>query len=264
MLMPVAVYDDFAWFYHRYWNEEFHSLALPILERIWLPHVPPGAHILDLCCGTGYLDRILTERGYSVTGVDASPEMLAYARAEAPLAHFEIADVTTFQTPVAFDAAVSTFDSFNHLLSLGDLRAAFRHAAAALKPGAPFAFDVLHEAAYQSRWGESFVIRRDDHLLTITGAAFDFRTSLAQCTITMFRLLDNAWRRGDVTIHERCHSPEEIHSALEDAGFTNITPHPAPEQGMSGDIGKGRVFYLCGKGASACPDRRKRLSHNKY
>ena len=33
----MATYDDFAWFYNRYWNEEFHGLALPILERIWLP-----------------------------------------------------------------------------------------------------------------------------------------------------------------------------------------------------------------------------------
>ena len=23
----MALYDDFAWFYNRYWNEEFHSLA---------------------------------------------------------------------------------------------------------------------------------------------------------------------------------------------------------------------------------------------
>ncbi len=39
----MAAYDDFAWFYNRYWNEEFHALAFPILERIWLPRVPPAA-----------------------------------------------------------------------------------------------------------------------------------------------------------------------------------------------------------------------------
>ena len=40
-IASMALYDDFAWFYNRYWNEEFHSLAFPILERIWLPRVPP-------------------------------------------------------------------------------------------------------------------------------------------------------------------------------------------------------------------------------
>ena len=45
----MALYDDFAWFYNRYWNEEFHSLAFPILERIWLPRLAPKGRILDVC-----------------------------------------------------------------------------------------------------------------------------------------------------------------------------------------------------------------------
>src|SRR5213079_3120439 len=72
---PMAVYDDFAWFYHRYWNEEFHSAAFPILERIWLPRLPARAHILDICCGSGYLAGLLTDRGYRVTGFDLSSAM---------------------------------------------------------------------------------------------------------------------------------------------------------------------------------------------
>src|SRR6516165_10160567 len=31
----MAAYDDFAWFYHHYWADEFHHLAVPVLERIW-------------------------------------------------------------------------------------------------------------------------------------------------------------------------------------------------------------------------------------
>jgi len=68
--LQMAAYDYFAWFYNRYWNEEFHSLAFPILERIWLARLPEAARILDACCGTGYLAGILAERGYKVTGVD--------------------------------------------------------------------------------------------------------------------------------------------------------------------------------------------------
>ena len=39
----MAPYDDFAWFYNRYWNGEFHSLAFPILQRIWLDRVASRA-----------------------------------------------------------------------------------------------------------------------------------------------------------------------------------------------------------------------------
>ena len=80
----MAAYDDFAWFYDRYWNEEFHGAAFPILERIWLARVADGARILDVCCGTGRLAALLEARGYLVTGVDASQEMIRHARQNAP------------------------------------------------------------------------------------------------------------------------------------------------------------------------------------
>lgn len=240
----MAVYDDFAWFYQRYWNEEFHSLAFPILERIWLPRVPVAARILDVCCGTGYLAGLLAERGYRVDGIDASAAMIAYARERVPTAAFHVVDAARFRLPAQYDAAVSTFDSLNHLLPPGALEAAFRNTAAALKPGALFAFDMLLEEAYRTHWGESFALVRDDHVLTITGAAFDCRSRLARCTITMFRLLEGAWRRSDVMVEERCYTPEEIEGALRRAGFGEICCYDANDLGMGEQLGEGRTFYV--------------------
>jgi SAM-dependent methyltransferase len=240
----VACYDDFAWFYNRYWSEEFHSAAFPILERIWLDRLPPAAHILDVCCGTGYLAALLAARGFRVTGFDISREMLAYARAGAPAAQFFVADAANFHLGRAYDAAVSTFDSLNHLLDPAGLQAAFRNIAAALRPGGLVAFDMLLDEAYQARWGESFALVRDDHLLTITGAAFDPHSRRARIAVTMFRLLEGAWRRSDVMIEERCYSPEEISSALEAAGFGEVLCYDAGDLGMAGQLGDGRTFLV--------------------
>jgi SAM-dependent methyltransferase len=240
----LSAYDQFAWFYSRYWNGEFHDLAFPILERIWLPRVPAGARILDLCCGTGCLAAILSERGYAVTGVDASAEMIRYARRDAPAAEFHVADAACFQVQPRHDAAVSTFDSLNHILSPLDLAAAFRNTAAALKPGAPFAFDMLLEEAYQTHWGEAFALVRDDHLLAITGAGYDFRSCLAQCRVTMFRLLDGAWQRFDTEVRERSYTPAEIDAALDGAGFGQTNCYDARDLGMGGQLGVGRVFFV--------------------
>jgi SAM-dependent methyltransferase len=240
----MALYDDFAWFYNRYWNEEFHSLAFPILERIWLARIAPPARILDVCCGTGYLAGLLVTRGYSVLGIDTSATMIQNARENVPAAEFQVSGAAQFQLPAEFDAAVSTFDSLNHILTPAELQAAFRSTAAALKRGAPFAFDMLLEKAYQTHWGESFALVREDHLLTITGAGYDFRSRLACCRITMFRLLDGVWRRSDVQIQERCYTPEEIDEALRHAGFGDIYCCGSRELGMAGDLGEGRVFYV--------------------
>jgi SAM-dependent methyltransferase len=243
----MAEYDDFAWFYHRYWNEEFHGLAFPILERIWLARVPAGVRILDVCCGTGYLAALLADRGYSVTGVDASAEMIRYARATAPTAEFHIADAAAFQLPQVFGGAVSTFDSLNHLLTLEALQAAFRNTAAALQPGALFAFDMLMDEAYRTHWGDSFALVRDDHALTITGSHYDARHQAARCNVTMFRLLDGQWRRADVTVQERCYTPAEIGRALEQAGFGEVFCYDADDLGMGGELGEGRAFFVTSK-----------------
>jgi SAM-dependent methyltransferase len=156
----MAPYDDFAWFYNRYWNEEFHSLAFPVLERIWLPRIAAPASILDVCCGTGYLAGLLSARGYSVTGIDASASMIQHARENTPDSEFLVSDAAEFELPTQFDAAVSTFDSLNHILTVEQLKAAFRRTAGALKRGSPFAFDVLREEAYQTHWGEAFALAR--------------------------------------------------------------------------------------------------------
>jgi len=240
----MAAYDDFAWFYDRYWNEEFHSAAFPILEQILLSRLRGGACILDACCGTGYLAGLLTDRGYRVTGFDASAAMIDLARERTPRAHFEVADIMQFRSSTRFDAAVSTFDSINHVLDPSSLAAAFQNLAAVLKPGAPFAFDVLLEAAYQTNWAENFSLVRSDHVLILTGTGFDFRTSLAHCRMTMFRKAGECWKRTDTEVKERCYSSGEIDSALHEAGFRIPVCYSARDLGMAGQLGESRIFYV--------------------
>jgi SAM-dependent methyltransferase len=179
-----------------------------------------------------------------VTGVDISAEMIRHARQNAPSAEFHVADASRFQLPAGFDAAVSTFDSLNHLPTKEALEAVFRNTAGALKPGAPFAFDMLLEEAYRTHWGESFALVREDHALAITGSAYDSRRRVAQCAITMFRLVEGAWRRSDATIRERCYKPAEISLALGRAGFGEISCYDAGDLGMAGQLGQGRTFFV--------------------
>ncbi len=244
----MALYDDFAWFYNRYWNEEFHSLAFPILERIWLPRLPAKARLLDVCCGTGYLAGLLAARGFRVTGIDSSAEMIAHARENVPAAAFQVADAAGFKVPGKLDGAVCTFDSLNHILEFEALKACFKRTAAALKSGAPFVFDVLLESAYQTNWADNFSIVRDDHVLLISGTGFDFRTHLAGCHVTMFRLIEGEWRRRDVEVVERSYTTKEIDEALGAAGFRHTEFYDARDLGMRGQLGQGRTFVITTKG----------------
>ena len=243
----MAAYDEFAWFYDRYWSREFHEAAFPILERIWMPRLSAGARILDVCCGTGYLAALLAGRGFRVTGIDESAAMLAYARENAPEGEFHVAGAAEFRLPGKYAAAACTFDSLNHLMGMAQLEAAFRCTAAALEPGAPFVFDVLTEAGYRTHWGEGFALAGEDHALLITGSRYDAGTRVAQCNVTMFRLIDGAWRRADLVAREQAYEPREVGTALEAAGFGEIVCYDAGDLGMAGRLGEGRTFYVATK-----------------
>jgi hypothetical protein len=179
--------------------------------------------------------------------VDVSPEMIAAARRNLPEAEFVISNAAAFDMRGPFDGAVSTFDSLNHIVEPEDLKATFRNTARALRRGAYFAFDMLMEKGYVTGWGDNFALVRDDHVLTITGSGYDFRSRMSQCRLTMFRLIDGAWRRSDSTVFERCYSQAEIGEALEQAGFGEVECYDAGDLGVQGHLGEGRTFFVARK-----------------
>ncbi|HEY4620906.1 MAG TPA: class I SAM-dependent methyltransferase [Gaiellaceae bacterium] len=54
----------------------------PLWRRFLVSRLPRGRgeHVLDVATGTGLVAALLLERGFRVTGLDQSPEMLAIAR----------------------------------------------------------------------------------------------------------------------------------------------------------------------------------------
>lgn len=83
--------------------------------------LPAGSHVLDVGCGTGLNFPLLQKRigpGGSITGVDASPQMLAQARRRSDAAGWSnvtlvAADATALGAQVGgreqFDAALTTY-----------------------------------------------------------------------------------------------------------------------------------------------------------
>jgi len=234
-------YDPFAWLYHQYWGREFHAEILPALDKLLLKRLRPKSDILDLCCGDGRLTHQLVRNGYRVTGIDGSERMLAFARQKTPQAEFLLADARWFGLPERFDAAISTFDSLNHVMKPEELQAVFANVFAALRPGGYFVFDLNREEAYKELWSRTFATV-DRKAVSIARGAYNQSKRLATCDITLFRLRDH-WERSDFRLTQRCHSRSEVTKALRDAGFS-CEVHDAAKVGMQGDIGSGRDIYV--------------------
>ena len=69
--------------------------------------VKSGARVVDLGCGNGALTAKLADRGYRVTGIDASGEMIARARAAHPELAFRCEDALSFSLDEPADAIFS-------------------------------------------------------------------------------------------------------------------------------------------------------------
>lgn len=246
-------YDNFAWVYNQHWGG-FSQLVVPIMDALFLRDLPEGSKVLDVACGTGHVSKLLAERGFKVTGLDGSAEMLRYARENAPEGEFLLEDARSFHLPPEFRAAVSTFDSLNHVLKLEELEAVFRNVHAALLPGGYFAFDMNMDAGYRAGWNG---ITGDSHLdhAYIWKNSYEPEEHLASFEATLFRLVDGSWQRSDVTLWQRGYSQEEIFGALELAGFGRLRAYqvsdrdeltlvPLDEEGRRG-------FFLCQKSNAA-------------
>lgn len=112
--------------------------------------------VLDLGCGEGWMARALVARGCDVVGVDASPELIAAARAMAG-ARYEIATYAELasrqRTSEAFDAGV-----FNFALLGEDVHTALRAARQLLRTEGALVVQTVHpwsvgaNAPYADGW----------------------------------------------------------------------------------------------------------------
>ena len=142
---------------YRLWSQTYDAplRLFPVEEpavRDLLAKLPPG-RILDAACGTGRHSVWLAARGYEVVGVDASPDMLAKARAKLPGTRFESGALTALPLPDALvDAALCALA----LVHVQDLRPAFAELARVVRPGGRIVISDVHPFLVALGWQAQF------------------------------------------------------------------------------------------------------------
>ena len=108
-----------SWFdtpyYHILYKDRGYEEAELFMKNITsFLQLPRGADILDLACGKGRHSIFLNKLGYNVTGVDLSPNSIAFTKQfESRSLHFQAHDMCQPMSK-KFDAVLNLFTSFGY------------------------------------------------------------------------------------------------------------------------------------------------------
>jgi ubiquinone/menaquinone biosynthesis C-methylase UbiE len=242
--MPAASsYDPIAEMYHTLWADWYLPAAIPALDRLFFSRVPAGSDILDVCCGSGHVTKELVRRGYRVTGVDASEGLIAIAKRDMPDVDWRVGDVRHLRLENKYSAALSTFDSLNHVLSPEELQQVFKGVGESLQPHGLFAFDMNLDEAYSTEMRQWTVDVSDTHVSLVRGSYHP--SNKKACTELIWFVRnegDELWKQYRSAVDQRSYTQTEILQALEGAGFHEIECMTAKEAGMTAELAFGRIF----------------------
>jgi 2-polyprenyl-3-methyl-5-hydroxy-6-metoxy-1,4-benzoquinol methylase len=155
MPSPRPYYHEFAWAYDLLQPAPVASHVDFIQATLHVNGITNGAHILDAGCGTGRYAVELAKRGFRVSGVDRSPDLIAVARSRELIAadrlHFVVADLLEVLFAHPFDAILCR-GVLNDFVADDSRELIFRRLGLWLRPAGILIFDVREWVRTMARY----------------------------------------------------------------------------------------------------------------
>ena len=222
------IYDLLAPFYDAINSElDYDSWADFIEKIISREYKGTPELVLDLGCGTGSMTLELAARGYDMTGIDYSPEMLDVARRRAEEQGADVLwlcqDMRSFELYGTVDVAVCCLDSLNHLTSPADLDKCLSLVHNYLAPDGLFIFDVNGKYKFENVYSDRTYAMEEDGAVCLWQNSYNPRTRLCDFYITLFsECEDGRYERYDEEQTERMYTLRELKNHLKKASLDFI------------------------------------------
>lgn len=242
-------YLHLAGYYDRCVNADY-SQWIEYLLSLFLRFGPLPKTILDLGCGTGNMTIGLAKRGYRVTGVDLSPEMVSAARKKARESDldlcFFVQDLRFLELPdCTFDSVICTCDVLNYLTSAADLVRAFRGVQRVLRPGGLWLFDLNSAQKLQDLYGDRSYAELQRDFAYFWDNSYDRRKRICQMELTLFVGDEKGHYRRVKEIHrQKLWLPGQIKRISAKTGFSFRACYDFPHTRPCSNAGRRWQFVL--------------------
>lgn len=152
----MTVFGAYSRYYNLLYKDKDYSGEAEYVHGLIQKYRPGAKKILDLGCGTGRHDFLLVQKGYSVTGVDISEEMISQAKnyqsqtvfeGHSSNPEFTHGDIRTIRFNQTFDVVISLFHVMSYQITNDDIRAVIQTAKRHLTSGGIFIFDCWYGPA---------------------------------------------------------------------------------------------------------------------
>ena len=217
-------YTTLAEYYDRLTGDVGYTRWADYVEKHFRRLKRPVRSVAELACGTGSLTSILASRGYQMTALDISADMLSVAaqKCQDQEVLFLCQDMAQFTLMEPVDAVICCLDSVNYVTRPQRLCRAFARVYRHLAPGGLFLFDAKTPLAFEEADGQTY-LDEDESLMCVWRADYERRRRICGYGIDLFTLRsDGAWNRESEYHEEYAYTPQELTDFLLQAGFSSI------------------------------------------
>jgi SAM-dependent methyltransferase len=224
----VSVYGgDFANFYDLFHSDKPYDVEVEFLDLLLRENASgPSNRLLDLACGTGQHAVRLARRGWDVTGVDQSHEMLRKARDRSPGQNVQFLqqDMRDLELPITeFDAAVCLFDSIGYVVTNEAVAETLAGVRRHLRHGGLFVVEFWHAPPMLSSFDPVRVREwqtRDGVVLRTSRTKLDVVSQVARVEYDVYYLRSDGTYDRWTEVHEnRFFLVQEMDLFLRSAGL---------------------------------------------
>lgn len=218
-------YEQFALLYDEFMNDVPYDKWVEYVEQKLQEAGITGKTLLDVACGTGNVTLPLVQKGYDVTGIDLSEEMLTVAQqklAEAGyIVPFYQQDMRELELPQQFDCITIFCDSLNYVTEKAGVQETFARVHRNLKQNGLFLFDV--HSLYKIHHifiNETYTVNEEAAALIWNCFPGEYPDSVEhELTFFVKDEQEDVYHRFDEFHVQRTYSITDLKVWLEEAGF---------------------------------------------